>query len=1202
MRRPVKFSIFCILILLLAKTGVASDVVNVFALNSRVIVIHFDDGFVRYHKKGETRQTEWVIAEPLDILKAANAGNYEISGGDGFYKTPQKPASVSRKSKGTEFTWLCTNYSSSVGCVNSVPDHVKEHWIYLHLQQPLQMGNNYTITTRDVAGNGTNWPLDFTLAGNRSEAVHVNLVGYDPVAPEKMGYVYHWAGQNGGIDFSSYSGKNFYLINTKTGEKVFSGGLRFRKSKSNKETYQNDTPNQNFIGADVYECDFSSFKTEGEYILAVEDIGCSFSFRIKKDIYRLPFYTSIRGLFHNRSGIALEEPFTEYVRPAPHNPKITPGFAGKLKYTTSRFIDWTNIDNSSADKKAIEDGIVGPVDTWGWYQDAGDWDGYVSHLKIPAMLMLTWEAAPEKFADGELNLPEGKNQVPDIIDEARWLIRFLHRTRHEILEKGYGTGGVGSRVAPDWFGHAAEGTPSYLDNGQWIISGEDPFTTYFYAGLAAHYALVLNRIGIQDSEGIDWKKEAVEAFNWAANNTLPKDSDPSKVHNFKITNFKMYAAATLFRLTGEAVYKNEVLSCGSNITLNTIIDEDQKWGVYALVTGKENDFDDTEFMAKIKGAVIASADDKYKSAELRACRYGGNMYFPMLVGQATTPMVFEIMMGHFLSREFQPAKTQNYLAALFTTADYFLGSNPLNMSYVTHLGVRYPERVLHIDSWYNSIGDMVPGITPYGPWRDQGSGATGPWDVRWPYKTLFPEGINNWPGHERWYNNYTTPLNAEFTVHQNTVLSAVVYGYLCNVPDGTFKPNKRPEVGIIAPIQNESLKGDILIKPAISDPDGMEDIAWIEYYENWHKIGQSNTYPFEFIWKNAPYGTARLTAKAVDKSGFSAFADTVEITVAPMEYNVKVMVSDSISGAAIEGVKVQIGNRTESTNASGITGFDKTSGWLSITMEHPKYFSKTTGLFSLYSDTTLRYLLIPKKNKIRLVIADQYNGVTFPGVPVQFNGIEKITDSSGEVNFESYNGNFPFFIEKYAFERKEGNLQVNSDTIIYIELKRLSAELKFDLKEDGIPVNDAKVILNSTDSLVSSFLGIAKFSNLTVPQTIHYRVNKPGFTDQAGTFTLETDTTINIKMKANPVGIRGGENLADFSIFPNPVLNTLKLVPAEKISQICVYNVSGNNVQFSGTNPIDVTGLQPGIYILEALLEGNRVEKRKFIKLESFAR
>jgi len=95
---------------------------------------------------------------------------------------------------------------------------------------------------------------------------------------------------------------------------------------------------------------------------------------------------------------------------------------GKLKYTTSRFIDWTNSDNDNSnpdrpDKKAIEAGMKGPVDSWGWYQDAGDWDGYYTHLVIPSMLLVAWQVTPENYGDGELNIPEGKNGIPDILDQ-----------------------------------------------------------------------------------------------------------------------------------------------------------------------------------------------------------------------------------------------------------------------------------------------------------------------------------------------------------------------------------------------------------------------------------------------------------------------------------------------------------------------------------------------------------------------------------------------------------------------------------------------------------------------------------------------------------------------------------------------------------------------------------------------------------------
>lgn len=861
----------------------SSDIIYVYALNSQIIVLHFDDGYVEYHKRGESRQKDRVVHQPLDITEAVKTENYFIKSTEGYYSEVKNPSKIERKSKGTEFTWLCQGWSQTTGCINSAPDHSKEHWLYLHLPEPLELGKTYTISTGDVAGNGSEWELNFSLEKNRTEAVHVNLVGYDPRAPQKYGYVYHWAGSGGGVDFSNYSGNAFYLVDLYSHEKVFSGTLKFRKSKNNIETLQpNDTPGQNFLGADVYECDFSAFNTPGEYYLAVEGIGRSFSFKIERDIYRHPFYNSVRGLYHNRSGISLEEPFTEFTRPAPHNPEVTPGFEGKLFYTSSRQFDWNDLNHSASDLSAIEAGIKGPINTWGWYQDAGDWDGYFTHLKIPVMLMLTWEIAPEKFADGELNLPEGENQIPDILDEARWLIRFFHRTRHEIMDKGYGTGGVGSRVAPDWYGHDSDGTPSWKDTGKWIVSGEDPFTTYFYAGLAAHYALVLNKLGVTDPEEINWQTEAEEAFIWAQNNTLPNDDNPAERHNYDLSDFEFFAAAVLYRLTGENSFLNIVEQKLNTLSSNSVLNEDTKWGAYSMVTGNEQNWSNTTLKNKLNGIILATADQKFTSIEQRACRYGGNIWLPMLIGQGTTPRVFELMMGHYVSKEAASSKTKDYLAGIFTTADYFLGCNPLNMTWITHVGVRYPERVMHLDSWYSDTGEIIPGITPYGPWRDQPGGSTiGPWDLSWPYKTLFPKGIEYWPGHERWYNNYTTPVNAEFTVHQNTVLSAAVYGYLCDEPDGSYQPNKKPSVRITSPENGSENQGALTITVEADDPNGPEDIAWVEFYNDWHKIGQSNEPPYSFTWKKPAYGTVKLSAKVVDKSGFSAKSETITVLTSP---------------------------------------------------------------------------------------------------------------------------------------------------------------------------------------------------------------------------------------------------------------------------------------------------------------------------------
>ena len=52
-------------------------------------------------------------------------------------------------------------------------------------------------------------------------------------------------------------------------------------------------------------------------------------------------------------------------------------------------------------------------DTWGWYQDAGDWDSYETHLRVAQELLLAYEMRRRNFRDGELNIPESGNGVPD---------------------------------------------------------------------------------------------------------------------------------------------------------------------------------------------------------------------------------------------------------------------------------------------------------------------------------------------------------------------------------------------------------------------------------------------------------------------------------------------------------------------------------------------------------------------------------------------------------------------------------------------------------------------------------------------------------------------------------------------------------------------------------------------------------------------
>ena len=86
----------------------------------------------------------------------------------------------------------------------------------------------------------------------------------------------------------------------------------------------------------------------------------------------------------------------------------------------------------------------------------------------------------------------------------------------------------------------------------------------------------------------------------------------------------------------------------------------------------------------------------------------------MLVGQQTTPIVLEGAVGYTLTRATEPERARAYLAALYTTCDYFLGTNTLNQTWVTGLGPRYPTQVFHMDAWYNGKGRPTPASSRMG--------------------------------------------------------------------------------------------------------------------------------------------------------------------------------------------------------------------------------------------------------------------------------------------------------------------------------------------------------------------------------------------------------------------------------------------------------------------------------------------------------
>ena len=783
----------------------SAEIKEVLPLTNKIIMVHMDDGSVTYPNT--------IKVSRLNTGNADNISSWSLqSTDDADFQVAGSPSKLGRKSKGTEFV------KDAPWGGNSFDPRTKpwasEHWIYLVFDKEMKPGKSYSLKTGTLATNGSEWNFVFEEKNLRSEAVHVNTLGYAANAP-KYGYIYQWMGSLGNLDLSSYAGKKFRVYKEGTDLPVKEGTIQKRKSATNAETGQtNDTPNKNFLGAEVLDCDFSDITASGNYKLVVDGIGSSYPFKIGTDAVWDAYYNVARALYYQRSGIRLAPPYSAagYIRPVNQNTKVTSddgtSFAGKLLYSDYSFMDWAEADGGGSSQAAIRNAATGKVlDVAGWYHDAGDWDSYWTHQRIPMLLMLTWEFAPDRFGDNELNITESGNGIPDLLDEASWLIKFNYRLRKELKAKGFSNGGVGgARVCADVYtdvdGSAESNLPSWKETRRTVVSKADAFMTYMYAGEAAQFACILKRLGkdpkkfpVEMLDNVDfakmtkdevnWITEAEEAYLWASNPANQPTSGTN--YSSKLEVYKMYAAVNLFRLTGKEEYHTAAKTVLSKLQGASGLAEDERWGVYSylLSTAKTTD---KNLQNSLKTVAVNIANrDGITSAGNRACRWGGNFNFPMLVGQATTPAVFETMIAACLTGE------KKYNDVVHTTADYFLGTNPVHSTWMTGVGPRPAACGFHLDSRYNNKWVNYPGFIPYGPWSmafgytpytwtiDGVSmqGGHGSWNKDWANFSMYPL-MEKWPGHERWNSNIHAPMSTENTVHQNTVYGAITYGFVNN--------------------------------------------------------------------------------------------------------------------------------------------------------------------------------------------------------------------------------------------------------------------------------------------------------------------------------------------------------------------------------------------------------------------------------------
>ena len=529
----------------------------------------------------------------------------------------------------------------------------------------------------------------------------VNQEGYAPQAGRRYAYLGYWAGSGVWLGDGVTTGAVDYTDNGSVEVRRVENGLLVG---TRTPVLRGDGYNE-FSGERVMELDLSGLPPEDEYFLLLPGVGRSYPFGISTDSVFKCFYTLARGFYHQRWNCELTTNTTSWPQPAGH----------------------TNVFLANAEPP----GFV-PEDTpqtngsrviRGGHHDAGDFDLRPGHAQIASALMTLCERWPDRFADGQLDIPESGNGLPDLLDEALWQLQAWR----DLQEAD---GGV--RAGAESYRHPAVRIFPHEDDLPYWTFRRDRNVSAYVAGLFAQAARLLTNHDA--AAAADYRDRAERAYRYAVSNSA--DSGwlmTAECHLLKTTGDTNYQAALEQRLThiqhpdtNDPYYVN----FSGGWAYNGLIGFDYRAGdgfedapLLAYVSCPTQRTDDA-LVADVSSLIIQhgrqavdyallSGGSAPTSAAFACYRSCARSDIVEAYGHDTTP-------GRVLNAIWACALTNDadFLDAISLTADFMLGCNPMGRTWATGLGQRNTQQALDAESlaWVERFGwDQVPGIPAFGP-------------------------------------------------------------------------------------------------------------------------------------------------------------------------------------------------------------------------------------------------------------------------------------------------------------------------------------------------------------------------------------------------------------------------------------------------------------------------------------------------------
>lgn len=683
--------------------------------------------------------------DALDLTWASRSESYRMfSDTDAEFKEGVAPIAIHRKSKP-----LITEYTDS-----GKRESAARHELFLRFSAKLKPGTFYRL---QFLGDGR--PSDgvffqFDDHRLRSEAIHVNHVGYHPAEPEKVALASLWLGDGGAADLTF--AKTFHVVEDYSRRIVFTGPvvLHTRGVAGVRAPESETAPTADEQPMDVMALDFSALRQPGRYRVVIPGLGSSFAFEIREDIWEQSTLLSAKGIYTHRSGIEIGPPHSVYKRPRNMHP--ADGFQVHLTdpalfFDNPKFPAGARLFHRIGRSLRLD---TQSPDAWGGWHDAADYDRSLApqehHRGTWAFLEL-YATNPAYFEKLNLNIPESNNALPDVIDEALWNLDFWIRVQQE-------DGGVPSNV--ESIEHPSE--PSWLLTQPTAVTPPTPQSCYMHAGAAAQASFYVRPYDQARAER--YLESALRAVEWVRRN--PGAPDIYSLPRRPTEAAENFAYAWLYRATGDQVWHDafkKTLPSG-NEALFSIHPYTGPWGAAAYAFFPR-ELVDREIQVRCIRAIVAEADARVANTERRPY----NLPLPRNWGDRLG-FGWEFVYAHRLTGD------DKYLLALVRQNQFSLGRNPHNASYTWGLGHRNAIP-FNLDAF--DLGEPFPdGVTSWGPlpnWMtDRFREATLP---AYMAGRLHPANYAEWPLAEAGFDVRFYAFN-EYTVSTNMANILISRGYL----------------------------------------------------------------------------------------------------------------------------------------------------------------------------------------------------------------------------------------------------------------------------------------------------------------------------------------------------------------------------------------------------------------------------------------